>query len=333
MSKFTLDIFRFDQATDDVPHRDKVEVDMPDTLTVLDALEHAKAEVDGSISFRRSCRSAICGSCSMNINGVTGLACKTPCNSVMRDDNSIRIDPMPNFQPMKDLVVHMDPFWDKYTRLKPYLQPKDRDEEHPTERRVSPEDMKKLVEVANCVMCATCYALCPVVSVDPSFAGPAAIAYAYRFIEDVRDDKTNERLGQINDDYLWLCAHCYACSYCPKHVEPHERIINVKQRTIKEKVHLNQSGPRHALVVNKTIKQTGMLAETEVILGTVGRFNIRALLKVTPLALRMVSRGKLTPVEMAVGGTAPMLGMPSMKPIPKVDEVRTIFESLEVPTH
>ena len=94
---------------------------------------------------------------------------------------------------------------------------------------------------------------------------------------------------------------------------------------------MNERGPRHALVVARTIKQTGMLAETEVILGTVGRFNVRGLLKVTPLALRMVARGKLTPVEMAVGGTAPMLGAPSMKPIPTVDEVRTIFEALEVP--
>ena len=318
MAEIKLDIFRFDEAVDDVPHRDVVTVDIPETTTVLDALETAKAEVDGSISFRRSCRSAICGSCSMNINGVTGLACKTPCNTVMDASGTIKVDPMPNFQPMRDLVVHMDPFWDKYTRLKPYLQPADRDEDHNTERRVSPEDMKKLVDVANCVMCATCYALCPVVSVDPAFAGPAAIAYAYRFIEDVRDAKKEERLAQINEDYLWLCAHCYACSYCPKHVDPHDRIIDVKRATVQNKVMLNHRGPMHALVVNKTIKKTGMLAETEVIQGTIGRFNIKGLLAVAPLGLRMASRGKLPP--------------PFLKPIPKIDEVRTIFETLEVPT-
>jgi succinate dehydrogenase / fumarate reductase, iron-sulfur subunit len=326
-----LDLFRFDEAVDVVPHRDLVEVEVPENTTVLDALETAKAEIDGSISFRRSCRSAICGSCSMNINGVTGLACKTNVKDVIKKDGSISVDPMPNFQPMKDMVVHMEPFWDKYTRLKPYLQPADKDSDHQTERRVSPDDMKKLVQVANCIMCATCYALCPVVSVDPAFAGPAAIAYAYRFIEDVRDNKREERIAQISEDYLWLCAHCYACSYCPKHVDPNDRIIDVKRASVTDKVMLDHRGPRHALVVAKTIKQTGMLAETEVILGTVGRFNVRGLLKVTPLALRMVARGKLTPVEMAVGGTAPILGLPSQKPIPKVDEVRTIFESLEVP--
>ena len=317
MATIKLDIFRFDEAVDTIPHRDIVEVDIPETTTVLDALEHAKSEVDGSISFRRSCRSAICGSCSMNIGGVTGLACKTPCNAVMDANNTVTVDPMPNFQPMKDLVVHMDPFWDKYSRLKPYLQPADKDSDHATERRVSPDDMKKLVDVANCIMCATCYALCPVVSVDPAFAGPAAIAYAYRFIEDVRDNSRSERIGQISEDYLWLCAHCYACSYCPKHVNPNDRIIDVKRAAISDRVMMNERGPRHALVVGKTIKQTGMLAETEVIQGTVGKFNIRGLLKVAPLGLRMASKGKLPP--------------PFVKPIPKVDEIRTIFESLEVP--
>jgi len=316
MSKITLDLFRFDPAVDAEPHRDRVDIDFPETSTVLDALEYAKAEVDGSISFRRSCRSAICGSCSMNINGVTGLACKTPISTVLRADRSVRIDPMPNFQPMKDMVVHMDPFWDKYSRLKPYLQPKDKDEDHERERRVSPEDMRKLVAVANCVMCATCYALCPVVSVDPSFAGPAAISYAYRFIEDVRDDKRKERLGQISDDYLWLCAHCYACSYCPKHVEPHDRIIDTKRASVKEGL-IDAAGPRHALVFAKTVKQKGVLDENEVVVGTVGRFNFRGLAAIAPLGLRMAIKGKIPPLI--------------LHPIDKVGEVRTIFDTLEVP--
>ncbi|MGC1381109.1 MAG: succinate dehydrogenase iron-sulfur subunit [Candidatus Baltobacteraceae bacterium] len=317
MAAVKLDIFRFDEASGAGPRRDVVTVDVPETTTVLDALETAKAEVDGSISFRRSCRSAICGSCSMNINGTTGLACKTPCNTVMDADGTIEIDPMPNFRPMKDLVVHMDPFWDKYRRLRPYLQPADDDASHERERRVAPDDMKRLVDAANCVMCATCYALCPVISVDPAFAGPAAIAYAYRFIEDVRDGKRSERLAQINEDYLWLCAHCYACSYCPKHVDPHERIVDVKRATVRDRVMMNERGPRHALVVSKTIKQTGMLAETEVIQGTIGRFNVRGLLKVAPLGLRMAAKGKMPP--------------PFVKPIPKVEEVRTIFDTLEAP--
>ena len=316
MSKITLDIFRYDEATDEVPHRDRVDIDFPETSTVLDALEYAKAEVDGSITFRRSCRSAICGSCSMNINGTTALACKTPLKSVLRDDNSVAVDPMPNLDPMKDLVVHMDPFWDKYTRLKPYLQPADRDEDHERERRVSPEDMKKLVAVANCVMCATCYSLCPVVSVDPSFAGPAAIAYAYRFIEDVRDSKRKERVAQISDDYLWLCAHCYACSYCPKHVDPQDDIIAVKRASIEEGL-TDAPGPRHALVVSKTIRQTGMLHENEVIVGTVGRFNFKGLVKIIPLGARMAIKGKVPPLF--------------LRPVPKVDEIRTIYDALEVP--
>jgi succinate dehydrogenase / fumarate reductase iron-sulfur subunit len=314
---FYLDIYRYDHQVDTVPHRDRIECDIPTNMTVLDALENVKAEKDGSVSFRRSCRAAICGSCSMNINGVTGLACKTPVREVLKSDNSVAVDPMPNFQPMKDLVVHMDPFWDKYSRLKPYLQPADKDEDHQTERRVSPEDMHKLVAVANCVMCATCYALCPVVSVDPAFAGPAAIAYAYRFIEDVRDSKRKERAAQISDDYLWLCAHCYACSYCPKHVDPQDDIIAVKRATIEEGL-INHPGPRHALVIAKTIKHTGMLHETEVIQGTVGRFNIVGLIKVAPFGLRLAMAGKIPPMF--------------LKPVPKVNEIKMIFDTLEVPT-
>ncbi len=314
---FSLDIYRYDQATDIEPHRDRVECDLPTTMTVLDALENVKAEKDGSISFRRSCRSAICGSCSMNINGTTGLACRTPIASVLRSDNTVAVDPMPNFQPMKDLVVHMDPFWDKYSRLKPYLQPADKDSDHETERRVSPADMQKLVAVANCVMCATCYALCPVVSVDPAFAGPAAIAYAYRFIEDVRDSKRKERAAQISDDFLWLCAHCYACSYCPKHVDPQDDIIAVKRATIEEGL-VDHPGPRHALVIAKTIKHTGMLHETEVIQGTVGRFNIVGLIKVAPFGLRLAMAGKIPPMF--------------LKPVPKVNEIAMIFDTLEAPT-
>ncbi|MGH7756403.1 MAG: succinate dehydrogenase/fumarate reductase iron-sulfur subunit [Vulcanimicrobiaceae bacterium] len=311
----TLDLFRFDENVDLEPRRQDVTLDIPDGFTVLDALEQAKADIDGSITFRRSCRSAICGSCAMNVQGTSALACKTPVRTVIKDGR-VKVDPLPNFESMKDMVVHMDPFWDKYDRLKPYLQPADRDEDHDRERRVSPEDMKKLVQVANCVMCAVCYSLCPVISVDPAFAGPAAIAYAYRFIEDVRDDKRTERAAQISDDYLWLCAHCYACSYCPKGVEPQDRIIDVKRVTV-ELGQTDAPGPRHALVVAKTIKQTGMLHEQEVIVGTVGRFNFKGLLKVMPLGLRLASHGKIPPLF--------------LKPVPKVDEIRSIFNAMEVP--
>jgi succinate dehydrogenase / fumarate reductase, iron-sulfur subunit len=109
------------------------------------------------------------------------------------------------------------------------------------------------------------------------------------------------------------------CSYCPKHVDPNDRIIDVKRAAIKDRVMLNERGPRHALVVGRTIKKTGMLAETEVIQGTIGMFNVRGLLKVGPLGLRMAYKGKMPP--------------PFLKPIPKVDEVRTIFDALEVPVN
>ena len=130
--------------------------------------------------------------------------------------------------------------------------------------------------------------------------------------------KRKERAAQISDDYLWLCAHCYACSYCPKHVDPQDDIIAVKRATIEEGMQ-NEIGPRHALVVAKTIKKTGMLHETEVIQGTVGRFNIKGLIKVTPFGLRLAMAGKMPPMF--------------LKPVPKVDEIALIFDTLEAPVH
>src|SRR6201995_4859006 len=100
---FYLDIFRYDSQVADLPHRDRIDCAIPTNMTVPDASHNVKAEKDGAVSFRRSCRAAICGSCSMNINGTTGLACKTNCKDVIKEDGSIQVDPMPNFQPMKDL--------------------------------------------------------------------------------------------------------------------------------------------------------------------------------------------------------------------------------------
>ena len=231
---------------------------------------------------------------------------------------------------MKDMVVHMDPFWDKYSRLKPYLQPKDADADHATERRVSPEDMKKLVAVANCVMCATCYALCPVVSVDPAFAGPAAIAYAYRFIEDVRDGQRSERIAQISEDYLWLCAHCYACSYCPKHVDPQRSHHRRQARGDQRRVMMNERGPRHALVVVEDDQADRHAGRNRSHSRHRRPLQHQRSAQGHPARLAHGRPRQADAGEMAVGGTAPMWAS-SQKPIPKVDEVRTIFESLEVP--
>jgi succinate dehydrogenase / fumarate reductase iron-sulfur subunit len=220
---------------------------------------------------------------------------------------------MHNLPVVKDLVVDQARFWEKNKSLKPWLVPKS----DPGERefRQSPVEMERLWKPANCIFCGTCYSLCPVITADDSFVGPAAIArVGYRFLEDTRDGSRNERAKTIVDENLWLCAHCYACSYCPKHVDPHELIALSCVATIEEGV-TNNSGARHALAVADTIKKTGYLEETSVIQGTVGRFNIVGLVKVMPLGLRLLVKGKMPP--------------PFMKPVPRVHEIREIFKATE----
>jgi succinate dehydrogenase / fumarate reductase iron-sulfur subunit len=359
-----FEIERFDPQKDKAPRMQTFNVDIPDGSTVLEAIMQIKDEVDGSLSFRRSCRSAICGSCTMSMNGLDGLACKTPVKNLIAQfgetgvadakphdkatshagqahfgesataapmpgaavpsakssgamAGTVRVGPMHNLPVVKDLVVDQARFWEKNKSLKPWLVPKNEPGER--EYRQSPQEMERLWKPANCIFCGTCYSLCPVVEADDSFVGPAAIArVGYRFLEDTRDGARKERAKTIVDENMWLCAHCYACSYCPKHVDPHDLIALSCVATIEEGV-TNNSGARHALTVADTIKKTGYLEETSVIQGTVGRFNLIGLVKVMPLGLRLLVKGKMPP--------------PFMKPVPRVSEIREIFKAAEVKTY
>ncbi len=360
-----LEVQRFNPEHDAAPHVQTFEIEVPDGSTVLEALMQIKDENDGSLSFRRSCRSAICGSCTMSMNGLDGLACKTPIRQLLsqfgetgvadakphekisahagqahfgeaaesgqkadqaaataaRNPSStnggsagtVRVGPMHNLPIVKDLVVDMTRFWEKNKSLKPWLVPKNA----PPQREYiqSPEEMERLWRPANCIYCGTCYSLCPVVSVDDSFVGPAAIArVGYRFLEDTRDGARKERAETIVEQNLWLCAHCYACSYCPKHVDPHELIALSCVATIEESV-TDNTGARHALVVADTIKKTGFLEESQVIPGTLGYFNLVGLSAVMPLGLRLLLKGKMPPLL--------------MRPVPRVTEIREIFKAAE----
>jgi succinate dehydrogenase / fumarate reductase iron-sulfur subunit len=373
-----LEVQRFDPEHDGAPHVQTFTVDVPGGATVLEALMQIKDENDGSLSFRRSCRSAICGSCTMSMNGLDGLACKTPLRQLLsqfgesgvadakphetisahagqahfgaeatsgaanaaataaavavdpahaepkhdaagtpasgaKPVGTVRVSPMHNLPIVKDLVVDMTRFWEKNKSLKPWLVPK----EAPPEReyRQSPVEMERLWKPANCIFCGTCYSLCPVVSVDDTFVGPAAIArVGYRFLEDTRDGARKERAENIVKQNLWLCAHCYACSYCPKHVDPHELIALSCVATIEEGV-TDNTGARHAMVVADTIKKTGFLEESQVIPGTLGYFNLVKLAPVIPLGLRLLLKGKMPPLL--------------MRPVPRVTEIREIFKAAE----
>ena len=186
----TLNIRRFDPEADQpAPYWQKFPVSIEDNGTVLDALIKVREEIDGTLSLRCSCRSSICGSCAMRINGHAGLACKTQAAAVLQEDNLITVEPAGVMPVVKDLVVDFDLFWEKIRAVEPYLQPQGPEPEG--EYIASNESMLHLSAVTSCIMCGACVSDCTVLEVDPNFLGPAALAKAYRFTADPRDGDAN----------------------------------------------------------------------------------------------------------------------------------------------
>ena len=164
-------------------------ISIDENATVLDALIMIREEVDGTLSLRCSCRSSICGSCAMRINGHAGLACKTKASESMDADGTIVVEPAGVMPTMKDLVVNFDLFWKKIEEVEPYLKPEVPEPE--AEYIASNESMLHLSGVTACIMCGACVSDCTVLEVDPTFLGPAALAKAYRFTADPRDGDAN----------------------------------------------------------------------------------------------------------------------------------------------
>ena len=191
---------------------------------LLDAIMYIKNNVDPTLTFRRSCREGICGSCSMNINGTNTLACLTPI-----DQKEFNIDPLPHMSVIKDLVVDLEPFFEQYKSIKPYVvtgkKPK-------KEHIQLPEDRKKLDGLYECILCACCSTSCPSYWWNSDkFLGPAILLQAYRFIVDSRDKNKKERLKQLNDAFkLYRCHTIMNCTKtCPKGLNPAKAISEIKK--------------------------------------------------------------------------------------------------------
>ena len=191
---------------------------------LLDAIMYIKNNVDPTLTFRRSCREGICGSCSMNINGTNTLACLTPI-----DQKEFNIYPLPHMSVIKDLVVDLEPFFEEYKSIKPYVvtgkKPK-------KEHIQLPEDRKKLDGLYECILCACCSTSCPSYWWNSEkFLGPAILLQAYRFIVDSRDKNKKERLKQLNDAFkLYRCHTIMNCTKtCPKGLNPAKAISEIKK--------------------------------------------------------------------------------------------------------
>lgn len=228
----TLRIRRFNPEVAAEPHWEDFQLEMDPKERVLDGLNKIKWDLDGTLTYRRSCAHGICGSDAMRINGKNRLACKTLIKDV-NPGKPITVEPIKGLTALKDLVVDMEPFFQAYRDVMPFLITDDTNE--PTRERLqSPEDRERFDDTTKCILCAACTSSCPVFWNDGQYFGPAAIVNAHRFIFDSRDDAGEQRLEILNDrDGVWRCRTTFNCTdACPRGIEVTKAIQEVKRALI-----------------------------------------------------------------------------------------------------
>jgi succinate dehydrogenase / fumarate reductase iron-sulfur subunit len=229
----TFIIRRFDPEVDEEPRWVDYDVELYSTDRVLDALHKIKWEVDGSLTFRRSCAHGICGSDAMRINGRNRLACKT----LIKDldiSQPIYVEAIKGLPLEKDLIVDMEPFFASYREVQPFLIANSTPEKG-KERVQSIVDREIFDDTTKCILCAACTSSCPVFWTDGQYFGPAAIVNAHRFIFDSRDDAGDVRLDILNDkEGVWRCRTTFNCTEaCPRGIEVTKAIAEVKQAILR----------------------------------------------------------------------------------------------------
>jgi succinate dehydrogenase / fumarate reductase iron-sulfur subunit len=233
MSK-TFKILRYDPVTEGQAHFESFIHESKPADSILETLKDIRDQQDPSLAFRYSCREAVCGSCAMVINGEIALACRTQVEALETD--VIVIEPLPNLEIQKDLIVDMEPFWTAYRQVEPFLQPEG--DVPPKGHLVEEKDMEAAFQFITCILCAACYAACPVASRDGRYVGPAALAKLYRFIKDPRDKRTWSSLAKVDTPTgAWGCDTVFRCNdVCPKSVRPADGIEGVRRRLVAERL-------------------------------------------------------------------------------------------------
>lgn len=238
----TFKVFRFDPEVDQEPRYEMYEVPYYKGMVVLTALIYIKENLDGSIAYRASCRSGICGSDGVLINGRSQLACKTQVQSEVRGQEVV-LEPLRNLAVLKDLVVDQTPFWQKLRAVSPWLI----NEETPPEqerRMVLPEkQFDEISKASDCISCQICYSECPIEAEDSGYLGPAALVKAYRFEADPRDHGSKTRQAVLeSQNGIWRCHTVFACAdACPKEINNTWAIQQLKKKATLRKFGLAQS--------------------------------------------------------------------------------------------
>ena len=224
-------ILRYNPEVVDEAEWKTYSVTLQPTDRVLDALHKIKWEQDGTLTFRRSCAHGVCGSDAMRINGRNRLACKTLIKD-LNPEKEITVEPIKGLPVLKDLVVDMEPFFDAYRSIMPFLVT---DGHEPSRERIqSQSDRERFDDTTKCILCAACTTSCPVYWADGQYFGPQAIVGAHRFIFDSRDEGTEQRLEVLNDrEGVWRCRTTFNCTEaCPRGIEVTKAIQEVKRALI-----------------------------------------------------------------------------------------------------
>ncbi len=225
-------IYRYDPDSGENPRTDTYELDLERCgAMVLDALIKIKNEVDSTLTFRRSCREGICGSCAMNVDGTNTLACIKPIAEVKGE---VRIYPLPHMPVVKDLVPDMADFYAQYAAIEPWMKT-DTPPPASQERLQAPEDREKLDGLYECILCACCSTSCPSYWWNGDrYLGPATLLQAYRWLADSRDEATGDRLDELEDPFrLYRCHTIMNCTRtCPKHLNPAKAIAGIKKMMV-----------------------------------------------------------------------------------------------------
>ena len=215
-----IELLRYRPEQDSEPFVQSHRVPYADDMSVLQGLPYIKDELDGTLSFRWSCRMAICGSCGMMINGVPKLACKTFLRSY--EPGKVRIGPLEHFPIERDLVVGIEGYVKRLEGIKPYLIPKEPRRLEQGEYLQTPQQQDRYAQFSACINCMLCYAACPQYGMNPKFIGSGHMALVHRYNADSRDGGRDERMGPVNEeDGVWGCTAIGYCSeVCPKQVDP-----------------------------------------------------------------------------------------------------------------
>jgi succinate dehydrogenase / fumarate reductase iron-sulfur subunit len=310
------------------------EIDMHEEATLLDVLDDIKNTRDGSLAYRKSCRMAVCGSCGMRVDGKAALACKTRMAPYVEAGRTPVIAPMGNMSVVRDLVTDMSDFWNKVRATTPWLVnagdgPEGDVPADGREHLISPEEQAKITKESLCIMCGCCVSECNSMEADPAFMGPAALAKGYRFVGDVRDDATRERLEHLNGEHgVWDCTRCYFCNErCPKGVDPRDAISKLGAAMFDHGI-TNDRGAKHAKVFIDSAKGVGTGITAPLPLYN-GHLSETALIPLTlgPEALK--PGWAMMGARLAMRGKAPPPWHSLFHRVEGLDEVQKLWDILE----